>query len=94
MMLSSISIRLLAEWNAEVKEMLNPQYVLKSDRSIVLQEIRDEEYIARIHRKADMLILEERKIGSMYPTAYRIEQNFEDLEKEFSSYLINKSLNK
>lgn len=75
------SIILLSEWNATAKNMLNPSYVLDSSRSTQVAEKFDGNTYSRIHRaNNDSLILEERAVGSMYPSCWLIEQDFSDLE--------------
>jgi len=73
---------LLGEWNATKGNMLNPSYVLSSDRSIQLEEVFNGDLFSRIHRMTNgSLIIEERRKGSMYPKVWEAIQDFSDLEK-------------
>jgi hypothetical protein len=56
-----------------VKGMLNAEYVLRSERIVRTIEETGPEVYSRIHfRTEGTVVLEERKIGSMYASAYEL----------------------
>jgi len=78
------SEELLIEWNARVGSMLNASYVLKSEKSTLIEEKKDGETYSRVHRMTNgTLILEERAYGSMYPRVWEMIQDFSEMEALF-----------
>lgn len=56
-----------------VGDMLNAEYVLRSERIVSTIEETGPEVYSRIHTRNDgTVVLEERKIGSMYASAYEL----------------------
>ena len=76
--------KLLIEWNASKKHMLNSSYALDSSKCTLIEEKFDGNMFSRIHRRVDgTLILEERVKGSFSPRVWLIEQDFSELEALF-----------
>lgn len=82
------SQELLKSWRSEIVEMLNADYVLKSDRCTMIQEEFNGETYSRIHRRSNnQLILEERSKDSFSPRAYLITQDDNAIEQEYQNWL-------
>lgn len=75
---------LLTEWNASITNCLNWDFGL--NRLQFLEEVKDSTHYYRIHRCGDMLILEIRGFGNMYPSMYELVQDFSEMEAYFSQY--------
>ena len=82
--------KLLKEWNASIVGVLNAEYVLDSSRTKQLAESFEDNIYARIHRFRESLVLEIREKGSMYASCYMLQQDFNELEKEYEEFLKNR----
>ena len=75
---------LIKEWNGRAGDMLNSEYVLRSDRATLIEEKFDGLTYSRIHRcVSGKLIVEERSKGAMYARTWELIQDFSELEAEF-----------
>jgi hypothetical protein len=80
--------KLVKDWNGSVGDMLNSIYVLQGATQIA--EVFDGAFYSRIHRRpGGMLIVEERKKGSMYPKAWELIQDFSEMEEALAKKMEN-----
>jgi hypothetical protein len=79
---SDTCAKLLGEWDASITDVLN--WDAGMNRLQFLTEVKDSTHYYRIHRCGDLLVLEIREFGSMYPHMYQLEQDFSEMEAYLS----------